>query len=107
MPVKSTYKSPSLEAMRLLEVAPERVAFLDVETNGLPHEPGFFIICITIIDGKNIPKRYVYGDNLPDFAAEIADYRLVVTFRGQHDLNQTRKQLGADWSHAAHMDLYH
>lgn len=58
-----------------------RVAYLDIETNGLtPHLEGLTVI--GVFDGVNV-KQYVQGYNLMDFADDIEEYDLLVTFNGK------------------------
>ena len=72
---------PSKQHWRLFPHFRDRVAYCDIETTGLG-APGDHITTIALYDGRAI-RHYVHGDNLPDFARDIRDYDLLVTFNGK------------------------
>jgi uncharacterized protein len=79
------------------------VAYLDIETTGLGG-PGDYITTIALYDGRAI-KYYVHGDNLDEFARDIAHYRLLVTYNGKSfDAPFIRQSLGVPMDQA-HIDL--
>jgi hypothetical protein len=81
-----------------------RVAYLDIETTGL----WFGLDDITVIglyDG-NSTKSFVLGENLDDFAEEVARYSLIVTFNGAcFDLPFLRTRFPEFDRDLAHLDL--
>jgi uncharacterized protein YprB with RNaseH-like and TPR domain len=81
-----------------------RVAYLDIETTGL----SFGLDDITVIglyDGAST-KNFFLGENLDDFAQEIARYSLIVTFNGAcFDLPFLRTRFPAFDQGFAHLDL--
>ena len=79
------------------------VAYVDIETTGLGG-PRDYITTIVLYDGRSI-RHYVHGDNLADFAGDIARYRLLVTYNGKtFDVPFIRGDLGAPMDQA-HIDL--
>lgn len=88
---------------RALESFRDRIAYLDIETNG-----GFYPGSITVVgvyDGGDV-HTFVKGENLEDFAEAIARYSLLVTFNGAtFDLPFLRRAFPAvAWDHL-HIDL--
>lgn len=80
-----------------------RVAYVDIETNG-GYYPGSITV-IGVYDGGDV-KTFVKGDNLAEFAEEIAKYSLLVTFNGaSFDLPFLRRAFPqVTWDHL-HVDL--
>lgn len=71
---------PANEQWRLLSHFRERTAYLDIETTGLG--PQAEITTISLYDGHEI-RCYVNGLNLDDFAEDIWDYEILVTYNGR------------------------
>ena len=59
----------------------DSVAYLDIETTGLDYY-AHHITTIAIYDGKTI-RHYVRGHNLNDFANDITNYKLLITYNGK------------------------
>ena len=59
----------------------ESIAYLDIETTGLDKNYDE-ITTIALYDGKSV-RTYVSGQNLRQFARDIKDYKLLVTFNGK------------------------
>ncbi|HSV32358.1 MAG TPA: ribonuclease H-like domain-containing protein [Atribacteraceae bacterium] len=59
----------------------EKTVFLDIETTGIP-PPDDRITLITLFDGYKI-KIYIQGINLGDFANDIMQYQVIITFNGK------------------------
>ncbi len=95
---------PAGEMWRLYREFGQRVAFLDIETTGL--YPGADAITIIgLFDGQRT-RVFVRGVNLPEFAQEIKQYSLIVTFNGKRfDLPFIRRALGELPDYQAHIDL--
>ncbi|HNQ90153.1 MAG TPA: ribonuclease H-like domain-containing protein [Verrucomicrobiota bacterium] len=94
---------PSQEHWRLYSEFRESVAYVDIETTGLGG-PGDYITTIALYDGRTI-RHYVQGQNLAEFARDIRDYRLLVTYNGKcFDLPILRGSLGIPLDQA-HIDL--
>ena len=95
---------PAGEMWRLYREFGQRVAFLDIETTGL--YPGADVITVIgLFDGQRT-KVFVRGINLPEFAQEIKQYSLIVTFNGKRfDLPFIRRTLGELPDYQAHLDL--
>ncbi len=88
---------------RLFPEFGQRVAYLDIETSGavagLSH-----LTVVGVYDG-NQPRAYIRGDNLDQFAPEIDEFTLLVTYNGKlFDLPFLRQELGISLAHA-HIDL--
>ena len=91
------------EHWRLFPHFRERIAYLDIETTGLGL-PDDYITSIALYDGVTV-RTYVHGQNLDDFADDIADYRLIVTYNGKSfDVPFIRRYLRLPMQHA-HIDL--
>ncbi len=69
------------EHWRLFPEFRHGVAYLDIETTGLSRDADV-ITTIALYDGQNI-RTFVQGENLDDFPAEIAKYRMLVTYNGK------------------------
>jgi len=94
---------PSCEQWRLLHQLPLRAAYLDIETTGLSPER-HEITCIGVYDGRKA-TAYVLGDNLDEFARDIAGYDLIVTYNGKSfDVPFIRHRLGVPLD-LPHVDL--
>lgn len=95
---------PAGEMWRLYREFGQRVAFLDIETTGL--YPGADAITIIgLFDGQRT-RVFIRGVNLPEFAQEIKQYSLIVTFNGKRfDLPFIRRTLGELPDYQAHIDL--
>jgi len=94
---------PTGEHWRLYAEFRESVAYLDIETTGLGG-PGDYITTIALYDGHTI-RHYVQGRNLAEFARDIREYRLLVTYNGKcFDLPFLRAAFGIPLDQA-HIDL--
>jgi uncharacterized protein len=94
---------PASEHWRLYPEFRDSVAYVDIETTGLG-SPGDHITTIALYDGRSI-RHYVHGQNLADFARDIRDYRLLVTYNGKcFDLPMLRASFGLALDQA-HIDL--
>ena len=80
-----------------------RTAYVDIETNG-GYYPGSITV-IGVYDGGDV-RTFIKGENLEDFAEEIAKYSLLVTFNGaSFDLPFLRRAFPrVTWDHL-HVDL--
>jgi uncharacterized protein YprB with RNaseH-like and TPR domain len=96
---------PSREQWRMLSLPSARTAYLDIETTGLT--PGYDrITCVGLYDGERA-QAYVRGQNLEQFAEDIQDYDLLVTYNGKSfDVPFIRRELGVPLD-VAHVDLRH
>ena len=94
---------PSSDYWRLLPDFRHSTAYLDIETTGLGG-PGDYITTIALYDGTSI-FYYVKGRNLDDFRADIARYKVIVTYNGKcFDVPFIENDLGIKMNHA-HIDL--
>ena len=94
---------PPAEHWRLYAEFRDSVAYLDIETTGLGG-PADHITTIALYDGRTI-RHYVHGRNLAEFARDIRDYRLLVTYNGKcFDLPFLRAAFGIPLEQA-HIDL--
>lgn len=79
-----------------------RVAYLDIETDGLNHWNA--VTVVGVYDGVRT-RTYVAGDNLDAFAEDIRDFALLVTFNGAtFDIPFLRRRFGDIFDHL-HVDL--
>ena len=93
------------ERWRLLPDFADETAFLDIETTGLGGE-AYLTMC-GVLDSTGF-HAYVRGENLDDLAADLCQYKLVVTFNGlSFDVPWLRRELGPLLEDAAHVDLMH
>jgi uncharacterized protein YprB with RNaseH-like and TPR domain len=95
---------PARQSWRLFHDFRDSCAYLDIETTGMP---GFgHITTIALYDGRTI-RTYIHGDNLGDFARDVQDYRLLVTYNGKSfDVPFIERGLGVRLGQA-HVDLRH
>lgn len=94
---------PPSELWRLYPDFRDSVAYVDIETTGLGGGRDH-ITTIALYDGRSI-RYYVHGQNLSDFARDIGDYRLLVTYNGKcFDLPTLRTAFGLALDQA-HIDL--
>jgi len=91
------------EHWRLFGEFRRSAAYLDIETTGLGG-PGDHVTTIALYDGRSV-HTYVHGRNLDDFADDVRNCRLLVTYNGkQFDLPFLRNFLGPRLTQA-HIDL--
>jgi uncharacterized protein YprB with RNaseH-like and TPR domain len=94
---------PQGEKWRLFHEFQDSVAYLDIETTGLSPWYGYITV-IGLYNGED-EKAFVMGENLHEFADEIARYKMVVTFNGaRFDLPFIRQSLRIQLDHI-HIDL--
>lgn len=94
---------PSGVQWRMFPYFMDEAAYLDIETTGT-NADSCEITTIALWDGKNI-RTYVNGRNLDDFARDIFEYRLLVSFNGKcFDVPFIEKFFGIKID-AAHIDL--
>lgn len=94
---------PSTHHWRIYPDFRDSLAYVDIETTGLGG-PGDHITTIALYDGHSI-RHYVHGQNLADFARDIRDYRVLVTYNGKcFDLPMLRAAFGLALDQA-HIDL--
>ena len=94
---------PAAEHWRLFREFGHSAAYFDIETTGLG-APGDHITTIALYDGHSI-RHYVHGVNLDAFTADIAQYRLLVSYNGKtFDVPFVRQALGVPLDQA-HIDL--
>lgn len=72
---------PTREHWRLLPEFPEATAYLDIETTGL-RRGSDVVTTIALYDGSRV-QTFVRGENLDDFPAAIAAFRLLITYNGK------------------------
>jgi len=85
---------------RLFREFRNAVAYVDIETTGMGGY-GDHITTVALYDGKSI-SWYVHGENLPQFAADIQRYRVLVTYNGKRfDVPFIERDLGL------HLDQVH
>jgi hypothetical protein len=94
---------PASEHWRFFPDFRHNTAYLDIETTGLG--PGLdHITTIVLYDGRQV-RHYVYGENLDEFAQDIAPYTALVTYNGKcFDVPFIEASLGVR-IRAAHLDL--
>jgi uncharacterized protein YprB with RNaseH-like and TPR domain len=94
---------PASEHWRLYPEFRDSVAYVDIETTGLGGA-GDQITTIALYDGRSI-RHYVQGHNLAEFARDIREYRLLVTYNGKcFDLPMLRASFGLELDQP-HIDL--
>jgi uncharacterized protein YprB with RNaseH-like and TPR domain len=90
------------QAWRLFGDFRDRCAYLDIETTGMSATA--LVTTVALYDGRRV-RTYVRGDNLHEFARDVRDYRLLVTYNGaSFDLPILRRCLGCVLDQA-HIDL--
>ncbi len=78
-------------------------AYLDIETTGLG-QPGDHVTTVALFDGRTV-RYFIHGENLSDFPAAAAGYRVLVTYNGaSFDLPFLQRQFGMTFPQA-HIDL--
>jgi uncharacterized protein YprB with RNaseH-like and TPR domain len=93
----------SREHWRLFPQFRHSVAYLDIETTGLGR-PSDYVTTIAIYDGHTV-HTYVQGQNIHQFAKDIVQYELLITYNGKSfDLPFIRNDLSVDLDQA-HIDL--
>ncbi len=93
------------ERWRLLPDFARETAFLDIETTGLGGDS--YITMCGVLDSNGF-KAYVRSENLDQLAADLEQYKLVVTFNGiSFDVPWLRRELGPLLQKAAHVDMMH
>lgn len=94
---------PVREHWRLFPHFRHSLAYLDIETTGMS---GLYdkVSVISIYDGQKI-RSYIAGENLNEFALDVAAYDVLVTFNGKSfDLPFLRQNLGLEFPQV-HIDL--
>jgi uncharacterized protein len=95
---------PSNQQWRLYRDYHDRCAFVDIETTGLGFHAA--ITTVALYDGATL-RTYVRGQNLEQFANDIAAYDLLVTYNGKSfDVPILERGLGVRMPRA-HIDLRH
>lgn len=72
---------PPAELWRLYPYCRKKAAYVDIETTGLSWSENC-ITTIALYDGNRV-RTYVQGRNLEDFADDILEYELLVTWNGR------------------------
>jgi len=95
---------PKREIWRIYPEFKDRSVFLDIETTGLGGQ-GDYITMIGLFNGRQI-KTFVRGQNLEDFAAELKNYSVIVTYNGKcFDLPFIKSEFKDLRFTQAHIDL--
>ncbi|CAK7059463.1 MAG: hypothetical protein DELT_01364 [Desulfovibrio sp.] len=97
---------PPAEQWRLYPYFKDKAAYVDIETTGLSWPEGH-ITTIALYDGGTV-RTYVEGRNLEQFADDIKEYDLLVTWNGRgFDAPILRKSLNIplDKGDMGHLDL--
>ncbi len=71
---------PPAEAWRLFFDFREHLACVDIETDGTPQNE---VTAVAFYDGRETVRTYANGKNLPDFADDILESKVLVTFNGR------------------------
>jgi uncharacterized protein len=96
---------PTSQHWRLFPDFRKYCAFVDIETTGLSSYSDD-ITTIVLYDGKTI-RHYVNGENLADFADDVEDYRILVSYNGKSfDVPFIQNYFGVKLRQA-HIDLRH
>ena len=91
------------EQWRLLPEYPGATAYLDIETTGL-NRGADVVTTIALFDGKEV-RTFVQGENLAQFPAAVAPFKLLVTYNGKcFDLPFLEASFGLRFDQA-HLDL--
>ena len=81
-----------------------KIAYLDIETTGLAPQTDYVTV-VGVFDGKKT-HSYVHGHNLGDFAKDVKQYDLLVTFNGSmFDIPFLRKHIRGLAMSRLHVDL--
>lgn len=89
------------ETWRLYPDFHDRVAYVDIETDGGPEQ---IVTAVALFDGQGT-RTYARGRNLDDFAADIAAYPVIATYNGRcFDVPVLTRNLGLHLPQA-HIDL--
>ncbi len=93
---------PAGQQYRVFNNFRQKAVFLDIETTGL--SPWDEITTIALYDGASV-RYYVQGDNLDQFAPDIQNYGLIITYNGKtFDLPFIRARMDCPLTQA-HIDL--
>ncbi len=93
---------PSAQTWRLFADFRSRCAYLDIETTGMSDTA--VVTTIALYDGRTV-RTYVRGQNLQQFARDVAAYKVLITYNGKcFDLPILRRCLGCRLDQA-HIDL--
>ena len=93
---------PAAEAWRLFFDFRDKLACVDIETDGTPRNE---VTAVSFYDGQHTVRTYANGQNLEDFAADILESKVLVTFNGRcFDAPVLRSHLRATLP-KAHIDL--
>lgn len=94
---------PAAQRWRIFPHYRSSAAYLDIETTGLRCTE-HCITTISLYDGEKV-FTYVQGDNLEDFAEDIGQYQLLVTYNGKaFDIPILERHFGFRLTQA-HIDL--
>jgi uncharacterized protein YprB with RNaseH-like and TPR domain len=94
---------PSGEHWRAWPEFPDRIAFLDIETTGMSDDDA--VTMVGVYDGTTA-RAYLKGDDLQEFAEDITQYQLLVTFFGNgFDLPFLRRRFPSVRLDQLHIDL--
>ncbi len=95
---------PKREIWRVYPEFQDRCVFLDIETTGLGG-PGDYVTVIGLFNGRQI-KTFIRGQNLEEFATELKNYSVLVTYNGKcFDLPFIRSEFKDLEFTQAHIDL--
>jgi len=72
---------PKREVWRIYPEFKDRCVFLDIETTGLGGQDDYITV-IGLFNGREI-KTFIRGQNLEDFATELKNYSVIVTYNGK------------------------
>jgi len=73
---------PPSEHWRIFPEFRDRVAYIDIETNGPKVEEGAIITTATLYDGTTV-HHYTHGENLRDLRDDLGAYALLITYNGK------------------------
>ena len=71
---------PPAEAWRLFFDFRDNLACVDIETDGTPRNE---VTAVSLYDGRETVRTYASGQNLEDFATDILQSKVLVTFNGR------------------------
>lgn len=93
---------PPAENWRLFFDFREHLACVDIETDGTPQNE---VTAVSLYDGIDTVRTYAHGKNLHEFATDILEKKILVTFNGRcFDAPVLKSHLGATLP-KAHIDL--